>query len=143
MNGMMAPEQPMAPMPPAPNSAPGVVGGTQDTLDEGASVVNTMHNRLQAFAKQQPEVLEQVQEMLTPEVGMVIGVLFGVEPLKILAPMINRDMVSKAVPKGAMERIGLDKFESMMTKANERASGMMAPRKQASGDKSDTKATQS
>ena len=139
MDGLMMPTQPTDPK--MQGTAPGVMGG-QDVLDEGAAVVTVMHNRLKAFAQEQPDALQQVQTMLTPEVGFVIGVLFGVEPLKVLEPMINKGMVSKSVSKGAMERIGLDKFESMMSKADDRSNGIMSPRKQASGQsKPDDKAT--
>lgn len=146
MNGMMTPMHPIKEesddMESSQNSAPGVVGDDQEELDEGVGVVQTMQLRLKAFAKENPQVLEQVQSMLTPEVGFVIGILFGTEPLKILDPMINREMTSKAVPKAALERIGLDKFESMMTKATEKSQGLMAPRKQASENKPAPKATQ-
>lgn len=125
--GMMTP--PVDPMADNGMGVPVEQGGSTTGLDEGAGVVQTMNSRLKAIAQSKPEMLQQVQAMLTPELVLVIGVLFGEEPAKVLAPMMDKSKTTRVIPKSALERIGLDKFESMIAKAGERANGggMMAP----------------
>lgn len=123
--GMMAP--------PMPSGGMDTPAGAGDVNADSAAALEIMNRNLKLIAEGNPELLQKIQDMLTPEIAGVITILFGEAVGEILMDMADDSKTTKVISKGALERIGLDKFESQLSKAEERHMGIMAPGKGAPG----------
>lgn len=90
-------------------------------MPEAAPKSQLFNQIKQSIQSMDEDSLLKVQGFMTPEFSDVMGLLFGQELTKELAPLVDSSRQLVPVPTQAMKFLGEEKFNNFITKALEKA----------------------